>query len=132
MATTFHWPALITLLTLLLLAFCSWRVSSARMKHQVRAPATTGPEPFERAYRAHMNTVENTVLFLPALWLASLYSYPRIAAIVGAVWLVARVWYVYTYTSGPRSRVAPYTLAGIAWAVLFAMAAWGLITSPLW
>jgi glutathione S-transferase len=132
MATTLHWAALITLLTLVLLAVCGYAVTRARVKHNVRAPATTGPEPFERTFRVHMNTVENTVLFLPALWLASIYSWPRFAAIAGAVWLVGRVWYAFAYSGGARSRVAPYTLAGAAWVVLFVMAAWGLLTSPLW
>ena len=71
MGTTLHWPALVTLATLLLLFGCVWLVSAARGRHKVRAPATTGPEEFERAYRVQMNTLENAVIFLPALWLAS-------------------------------------------------------------
>ena len=132
MATTFHWPALVTLLTMLLLAACGWAVGRARVRHQVKAPATAGPDGFERAYRVHMNTLENTVIFLPALWLAALYSSPRIAALVGAVWLVGRLWYAVAYARDPRSRGAPFALAAIACAVLIAMAAWGLFTSPLW
>jgi hypothetical protein len=132
MATTFHWPALITLLTLVLLAVCAWAVTRARIKHHVKAPATTGPEEFERTFRVQMNTVENTLLFLPALWLASIYSSPRVAALAGAVWLAARVWYALAYARGASARAAPFTIAGAAWVVLFLMAAWGLLTSPLW
>ena len=62
MGTTLHWPALITLATLLLLFGCVWLVSAARGRHKVRAPATTGPEEFERAYRVQMNTLENAVI----------------------------------------------------------------------
>jgi glutathione S-transferase len=132
MAATMHWPALITLLTLVLLAACAWYVSLARGKYKVRAPATTGPEEFERAYRVQMNTLENTVIFLPALWLAALYFSPRIAALLGAVWLVARVWYAFAYARDRRSRGAPFTLAGAAWTVLMVLAIFGLLTSPLW
>ena len=80
MGTTTHWAALLTLATLALLFGCVWYVGAARGKYKVAAPATTGPEPFERAFRVQMNTLENAVLFLPALWLATLYFSPRIAA----------------------------------------------------
>ena len=39
MGTTLHWPALITLATLLLLFGCAWLVGAARARHKVRAPA---------------------------------------------------------------------------------------------
>jgi glutathione S-transferase len=132
MQGTLHWPALITLLTLLLLAGCAWAVTGARRRHHVKPPATSGPEPFERTFRVQMNTLENTVLFLPALWLASIYSSPRIAALIGAVWLAARVWYGFAYVRAPRARFMPFTLSLIATAVLIVMAAWGLLTAPLW
>ncbi len=102
MGTTMHWPALITLATLALLFGCIWYVGAARGRYKVSAPATTGPEPFERAFRVQMNTLENTVIFLPALWLAAFYFSPRIAAAVGAVWVVARVWYAFAYARNPR------------------------------
>ncbi len=131
MAATLHWPALITLLTLALLAGCSWYVTRSRMKHKVSAPAMTGPIDLERAFRVQANTVENTLLFLPALWLASIYASPRIAALLGAVWLVARVWYAFAYARGV-SRFAPFTLSAAVWLALMILAAWGLLTSPLW
>lgn len=132
MSTTFHWPALVTLATLLLLICCAWMVGRARGQHQVPAPATSGPEPFERAFRAQMNTVENTVLFLPALWLAAIYFSPRIAAIIGAVWIAARFWYVFAYAHNAKSRHMPFMISSIAALALIAIALWGVLTAPLW
>jgi uncharacterized membrane protein YecN with MAPEG domain len=132
MSTTYHWPALITLLTMVLLAGCIVYVGRQRMRHRIAPPATTGPEEFVRALRVLMNTVENVVLFLPTLWIAALYGSPRIAALVGAIWLVARVWYAFGYARATRARSMPFMLGGIAWAVLLVIAAWGLLTSPLW
>jgi hypothetical protein len=132
MGTTLHWPALITLATLLLLFGCAWLVAVARGRHKVQAPATTGPEEFERTFRVQMNTLENAVIFLPALWLASIYFSPRIAAAIGAVWVVARIWYAFAYPRDPRARGAPFVIASIAWGALMVLAAWGLLTSPLW
>ena len=132
MGTTLHWPALITLATLTLLFGCAWLVGAARVRHKVRAPATTGPEEFERSYRVQMNTLENAVIFLPALWLAALYFSPRIAAAIGAVWIAARVWYAIAYARDARARGTPFTIAYVAWAALMILAAWGVLTSPLW
>ena len=77
----FRWPALITLGVLVLLFVVAWGVGRARDKYNVKAPATTGDPAFERAFRVQMNTLENTVMFLPALWL--------FAAFVSEVWAAA-------------------------------------------
>jgi hypothetical protein len=132
MGSTLHWPALITLATLALLFGCAWFVGYARGRYKVSAPATTGPAEFERAYRVQMNTIENAVMFLPALWLAALYFSPRIAAAIGAVWLLARLWYAFAYAREPKSRGTPFVIAYVAWAALMILAAWGVLTSPLW
>lgn len=132
MGTTLHWPALLTLATLALMFACAWYVGSARVRHKVSAPATTGPAEFERAYRVQMNTLENVVIFLPALWLAAIYFSPRVAAIIGVVWLIARIWYVFAYAREPKSRGAPFVVAFLAWAALMLLATWGVLSSPLW
>jgi glutathione S-transferase len=132
MDTTMHWPALVTLATVTLLFGCAWYVGAARGKYKIHAPATTGPEGFERAFRVQMNTLEGAVIFLPALWLAAMYFSPRIAATIGAVWVVARIWYAFAYARNPNSRGAPFVIAYVAWAALMILASWGLLTSPLW
>jgi MAPEG family len=63
----FRWPALVTLGVLVLLFVLAGKVGAARGKFGIKAPATTGHPEFEHAFRAHMNTVENTVMFIPAL-----------------------------------------------------------------
>lgn len=127
-----HWPALITLATLSLLFGCVWYVGAARGRYRINAPATTGPEGFERAFRVQMNTLENVVIFLPAMWLAAIYFSPRIAAVIGAVWVVARVWYAVAYARNPKSRGTPFVVAFLAWGALMILAGWGVVTSPLW
>ena len=42
-------------------------VGRARGKFGVDAPATTGHPEFERYFRAHYNTLEQLIVFLPAL-----------------------------------------------------------------
>lgn len=133
MATTYHWPALVTLAALALMFGCVAHVGRMRIRHRVRAPATTGiAEDFDRAFRIHMNTLENFVLFVPALWLAAIWFSPRVAAALGAVWVVARAWYAFAYAHDPRSRGAPFGLAFAAWGALMLIAAWGVLSSLPW
>ena len=132
MGSTLHWPALVTLAALALLFGCAWYVGYCRGRYKVSAPSTSGPAEFERALRVQMNTLENAVMFLPALWLAALYFSPRVAAAAGAVWVAARIWYAFAYARNPKARGTPFVIAYAAWAVLMLLAAWGVLTSPLW
>ncbi len=122
------WPALVTLGALALGFATASLVGHARVKYRIKAPATTGHEMFERAYRVQMNTLENTVLFLPALWLAALYVGAPAATVLGAVWLAGRVWYAFAYMSDPKKRGAGFTLAYIAWGLLMLGTAWGVLS----
>ena len=129
MSPALHWPSLITLATLALLFGCVTHVGLARIRYRVAAPNTAGPEQFNRAYRVQMNTLENAVIFLPALWLAALYGSPRTAAALGAVWVIARAWYAIAYTRDPKSRGAPFVTAYAAWGALMLLAVWNLMTA---
>ena len=75
------YTAAVTLLALLLYLIVSLNVGEARRKYEVRAPATTGNEHFERAYRVQMNTLEQMAFFLPSLWLSSSRTSPRRSAV---------------------------------------------------
>ncbi|MCB1561529.1 MAG: MAPEG family protein [Xanthomonadales bacterium] len=120
------WISLITLLTLLLMFATGIIVGRARGQYQVKAPATSGHPMFERAYRVQMNTLEQVLLFLPALWLAHSYGYGAIAAIVGAIWLLARTGYIITYLRDPAQRGLPFTVALICTATLMGLAGFGI------
>lgn len=126
-------PALVTLLTVLLLFSTAWAVGRARGKYQIKAPAVTGHPAFERAYRVQMNTLEQTVLFLPTLWLAAHYgfggwaNFGAWAGIAGLVWLVGRVWYAVAYMKDPAKRGPGFGLAMLGWFALLVMAGIGVV-----
>src|SRR5580693_9322793 len=104
MVHTYYYTAGATLLMLLLYFVLTGVAGRARAKYGVKAPAVTGNEHFERAYRVQMNTVEQMALFLPALWLYAAYVSDRGAAVGGLVWVVGRVIYAHAYTRDPASR----------------------------
>jgi|SRR5687768_5885344 len=118
--------ALVTLLAVLLLAVTSGLVSRARGKYGVRAPATTGPDGFERAFRVQANTNESALMFLPALWVAGSVHRPDVAAAFGLLWLVARIFYAVTYLDPAKKRTVGFALGGVAIVALIAQGLWGV------
>ncbi len=127
-----QWPSLITWLTLILLAVLAYDVGHARARYGIRAPATSGNEQFERVYRVHMNTLENAVVFLPALWLAAWYWKPTWASVCGAVWLIGRIWYAQAYKRDARSRSGGLNLSLVGFVALIAGAAVGWARAFAW
>ena len=122
-----HLPAIITLFSLLLFFAIVIYVGYARTKYGVKAPATTGDPDFERIFRVQMNTLENLILFLPALWLFSHYLSPLWAGVVGVVWLVGRVDYAISYARSAESRSRGFSISALAFAVLAVGCAIGIV-----
>lgn len=122
-----HLPAVVTLLALLLFVYSFLAVGMARKKYGVAAPATTGAVEFEVVYRVQMNTLEQLVLFLPALWLFSEYVSPLWAGLLGLVWLVGRVLYSVSYIKDPKSWGPGFMISFIASMVLILGAAVGVV-----
>jgi uncharacterized MAPEG superfamily protein len=52
--------------------------------------------------------------------------------VIGAVWVVARLWYAVAYARNPKARGTPFVVAFVAWGTLMILASWGVLTSPLW
>ncbi len=102
---------IVALLALLQFFVFAGLVGRARGKYGVQAPAVTGHEMFERAYRVQMNTLELLVLFLPALYIAAQYWPASYVAGCGAVFLVGRVLYQQAYMSEPGKRGPGFLLS---------------------
>ncbi|AFT71998.1 Glutathione S-transferase [Alloalcanivorax dieselolei B5] len=124
-----EWVAIVTVLALLQCALFSFMVGRARVKYQIRAPAVAGHELFERSHRIHANTVEQLVLFLPALWLCGWYLEPRAAAVVGSLFLIGRQLYFNHYLEQPRDRGTGFLLGFLATLTLLLGALGGAISS---
>lgn len=106
-----EWVAIVTTVALIQCALFSFVVGRARVKYQIRAPAVQGNEMFERTLRIHANTVEQLILFLPALWLFAWYLEPRLAAVLGGIFILARQRYFNDYLEQPQERGSGF-LAG--------------------
>lgn len=87
-------------------------VGRARTEYGVNAPAISGPPAFERTMRAHQNTLENLVVFIPAVYLFAVYVHIELAATIGVVWIVGRLVYFRGYVEDAPRR-APGVLVSI-------------------
>jgi uncharacterized MAPEG superfamily protein len=124
---TYIYTAAVTLMTLLLLQVLTIVVAQARVRHGIKAPAVTGSEPFERAFRVHMNTIEQMAFFLPAMWLCAGLLSDAAAAAGGLIWLIGRSLYAVSYLNDPAKRGPGAYIAFLAQIALWLGAAAGLV-----
>lgn len=104
------WMDLVVVLVLAQQIFFSFLVGGARAKFGVKAPATSGHPQFERLYRVQMNSQEQLVILLPAMYLASRYWSPTLVAIGGVVYLLGRFVYWRAYAKDPATRTVGFAL----------------------
>jgi len=119
---------IVTFLVLAQYVLFGIQVGSMRGKHGVKAPATTGHEEFERMNRVHLNTMEQIVVFLPALWIHALYANPLWGAGLGLLFIVGRFVYRAEYLKDPGSRSPGFSMSFIPSAVLLI---WALVAAVM-
>jgi uncharacterized MAPEG superfamily protein len=83
----------------------------ARSAYDIKAPATTGHPIFERWYRVQMNTLEQMIVFLPALFLFAQLVSPRWAGWLGLLFVIGRAIYARSYVADPGSRSLGFSLS---------------------
>ena len=119
---------IVTFLALAQYVLFGIQVGSMRGKHEIKAPATTGHPEFERMNRVHRNTMEQLVVFLPALWIHAYFANPLYGAAIGLIFVIGRFLYRAEYLKDPASRGTGFTLSFIPSAVLLI---WALIAAVL-
>lgn len=124
-----QYTALVTLLAVLFYFYTGSQVSRARGKFGVAAPATAGHPTFERVFRVHANTLEWMPIFLPSLWLFAYYNSDVVAAVLGLVWIAARILYMVSYTKAAASRGPGFAVQAIVCGVLLVGAVIGIVMS---
>ena len=125
--TPLPFAALITLLAIAVMFWTAINVGRARATYDVKAPATSGHEMFDRAYRVQMNTMESALMLLPALWVYAAFIGDTGAAVMGLTWVAGRIWYALAYQKDPAKRGGGFSLTLLAIAGLWAGGLWGVV-----
>ncbi|HEY5655728.1 MAG TPA: MAPEG family protein [Woeseiaceae bacterium] len=120
--------AIVTILALLQLLVFASDVGKARMRTGIKAPAMGGHPDLERHQRVHQNTIEQLVIFLPALWLFGTYLHEMAAAALGILFIIGRFMYRSGYVEDPAKRHNGF-MVGIAATVILLLG--GLVGAAL-
>ena len=107
MSGPFVYVVIVSALALLAYYFTLLKAGLARVKFKVPAPSHEGPEEYVRHVRAHHNTLEHLVLFLPGTWLFAVTVSPLWAAALGIIWPPMRVLYALGYHKAAEKRLIP-------------------------
>jgi glutathione S-transferase len=118
--------AIATVLAILFSVWCGILVARTRARVGIQPPAMTGSPDLERALRIQGNTLEQFVIFVPALWLAALYFQGWIPGVLGLAWCLGRVIYVPLYLSG-KNRIAGFALTIFPTLILTLLAIIGIV-----
>ena len=90
----------------------------ARARCGVVAPATSGDPIFERYFRAQQNTLEQLIVFVPAMLLFGRYVSVPIGAGLGLGFIVGRALFARGYYRDPPTRASGFGLSLLSNGVL--------------
>lgn len=119
---------IVTVLILVQYMYFGIQVGSARVKYGVKAPATSGDVQFERVNRVHLNTLEQLVVQIPALWMYAHFVNPLWGAGLGLVYIIGRFVYSSQYTKDPATRSIGFMMSYLPGIV---MLIWVLIVAAM-
>ena len=122
---------LVMLLALLEFLLFGYAVGHARIRYNVRAPAMSGHEVFDRYFRAQMNTLEQLVVFLPSVWLFAYYINAWTAAALGLLFIIGRALYFRGYVQAAEARHAGFVLSAVPTVTLLIGALIGAVRGVL-
>jgi uncharacterized membrane protein YecN with MAPEG domain len=103
--------AIVAALALLEYVVILMLTGQARGRFGVPAPATTGNPSFERYFRVQQNTIEQLVIFFPALYLFAVFVSENFAALLGLLFIAGRVIYARGYIEDPAKRGPGFALS---------------------
>lgn len=127
-----QWVTILAMLVLLEYLYFGLMVGRARGRSGVQAPHVTGNDEFERYFRAHQNTLEQLIIFLPGLYASAYFVGTLYAVVVGLVFLVGRGIYFRNYVLDPTGRGPGMLMTAVANLALILGGLIGSISHLFW
>ena len=128
---TYALPALTTLVALLFYFVTIINVARAREMYKIDGPTIIGNLDFERVMRVQANTVEQLVMYLPALWIFAVFGSPAWASVIGSVWIVGRLIYAIGYYKAAEKRAIGMGITALSTVVLWLGSMWFVMEALL-
>ena len=122
---------IIVLLALVQFQYFGIAVGRARGRHGVPAPAVSGDEVFERFHRAHQNTLEQLMVFIPAIFACGYYASDLLGVACGVGFLIGRAWYFRCYIVDPETRGTGMSITMLSSVILIIAAIIGAMRTIL-
>ena len=122
---------IVIMLALLQYLYFGILVGRARGAGQVTAPAVVGDENFERHFRAHQNTLEQLIIFIPAMFACGLFVDGVYVAIVGVLFMIGRALYFTRYVQEPTKRGPGMLITAVSNLALILLAIVSAVSSLL-
>ena len=121
--------AIVTSLALMQAVYFALQVGGARQAHGVSAPKSSGSDEFERHNRVHLNTLEQLIVLLPAMWMFGYFINPQWAAGLGLGFILSRLMYRRAYLKDPASRGKAFGAGFVIQAILILGSVVGAVMS---
>ena len=106
--------ALVTVLVAFEYFFLAVMVGKSRSESGISAPAIIGDPKFERVFRVQQNTLEQLIIFFPAMWIFGYYVHAEVGAGLGLIFLVGRILYARGYVQDPAKRAPGFIIGSLA------------------
>ena len=123
--------AAVTILAVLVMVYILVLVGQTRGRHGIKPPAMSGHPDVERALRIQGNTLEQVVIFLPLLWVATFLFHVVgwLPAAFGLVWCIGRLVYANGYMVAAEKRELGFMITALGSVGLLVLSIWGVIAS---
>ena len=99
------------MLILLQTLYFGIEVGRARQRLGIEAPAVSGDDEFDRYFRAHQNSLEQLIIFLPAVLVSAYLGYSITCVVCGVFYLLGRAIYFRSYVKEPKKRTLGFVLS---------------------
>ncbi len=119
--------AFVTICTSVLIFILAYNVWAARLRHKVQPYEDTKEKDVLIANRIHMNTIEQTVVFLPLLWVATVFSSANIAGLLACIWFISRIGYALIYKKQADKRYIPFMVGMFCILCMSILAFYGIL-----
>ena len=99
-----QYVGIVVIIALIEYIYFTMATGKARSEAGIQAPAVSGDTKFECYLRVQQNTLENLIVFIPAIYLLATYTHPLAAASIGLVFVIGRALFYKAYINDPSKR----------------------------